>query len=179
MRFGAIILSIFFASSAFAETVIRLPRENLPVGTVLIYEGVRGIQKRRITVNNDQRIVIEVLEANDDERVSLTLVFDGQGLAKEAVYPSGLKLIYEPHNCFRVIGDCNYDFIHPNGNVYKRKYRSEFVDGVLTGQKVDESGFVLETFKMTFSSDGMLESYLYRRPTSAEGVTKLISVIDP
>jgi hypothetical protein len=182
MRYLTYLISILIACSALAEEVVRLPLEKLPVGTIFVYEVASGaVEVRRVTVNDGRRFELDIITSNPEKPVEFSMVTDNQGLVIEHSYPSGTKFTFEPHNCMRVVGDCEYSFTNPNGAVYKRKYHSEMVDGALHIQVMNDSEFVLREHRITFDDDGLALVGTDGRedPNADVFIRKLLGVIYP
>jgi hypothetical protein len=183
LRLLTLVTGLFFAGSTLAGETIRLPTEKYPLGALILYESEGGsFHLRRVSINDGKRFGLEILRTDYRSPVKYTLIFDNLGRTTEKRYASGRRVLFEPHNCTRVVGDCSYEMTSVNGDTYKRKISSELLDGVLHAKQMNESGFVLKSSKHSYGIHGALEFWEEKdetKPDEGKSVYKLLAVIPP
>ncbi|MFC6759667.1 hypothetical protein ACFQFQ_09470 [Sulfitobacter porphyrae] len=111
-----------------------------------------------------------------------SVIVNGEGNVMEVVYASGRKVTYRPHNCSRVIGECEYMLSRNDGAPERRRSRAVMSGGVREGMLFDDRGFIMVESRITFDADWVAVRMVRRQPNTTDprwSVRELVEVIPP
>jgi hypothetical protein len=114
-----VLIAIFFGGSLPASAQYHPERgyDAMKKGTVFVYKRVSGPTSTIRFVGKRRGLFVFEAHTIDGQNTNYerTIYRNAKGQTVRFERADGAKLRYEPHNCWLVAGQCNYEFYDRNG----------------------------------------------------------------